>query len=73
LEEAMAAAESTGDLSAAAEAIAAGEAVTLKAGDAAYVPSNVTGEIRNDGQERAVALTIVLGPAEGMMAATPAP
>jgi quercetin dioxygenase-like cupin family protein len=74
LEEAMAAAESTGDLSAAAEAIAAGEAVTLKAGDAAYVPSNVTGEIRNDGQERAVALTILLGPAEGMMAAaTPAP
>ena len=52
LGEAMETAESTGDLSAAAESIAEGEAVTLAAGDAAYVPGNLTGEIRNDGQER---------------------
>jgi hypothetical protein len=71
---AMESAQSAGNLTAAAEAIAAGEAVTLEAGDAAYVPSNVVGEIRNDGQERAVALTILLGPSESMTtAATPAP
>jgi hypothetical protein len=48
--------------------------VTLEAGDAAYVPGNVTGEIRNDGQERAVALAFLVGPTEDMAAeATPAP
>lgn len=75
LGEAMAAAESTGDLSAAAEAIAAGEAVMLEAGDAAYIPSSVNGEIRNDGQERAVGLAFLVGPAEGMTgeATPPAP
>jgi quercetin dioxygenase-like cupin family protein len=74
LGEAMQTAESTGDLSAAAEAITAGEAVPLQAGDAAYVPGNVTGEIRNDGQERAVALVFLVGPPEGMTGeATPAP
>jgi hypothetical protein len=74
LGEAMEGAQSTGDLSTAAEAIAAGEAVTLEAGDAAYIPGNITGEIRNDGQERAVGLAFTLGPSEGMMAeATPEP
>ena len=74
LGEAMASAETTGDLSAATESIAAGEVVTLQAGDAAYVPSNVTGEIRNDGQERAMALVFLVGPPEGMTGeATPAP
>lgn len=72
--EAMGAAESTGDLSAATEAIAAGDAVTLEVGDAAFIPGNITGEIRNDGQERAVGLAFTVGPSEGMMAAaTPAP
>jgi quercetin dioxygenase-like cupin family protein len=74
LGEAMESAQSAGDLSAAAEAVEAGEAVTLEAGDAAYVRGNVTGEVRNDGQERAVGLLILLGPSEGMTAeATPAP
>ena len=74
LGEAMQSAESTGDLAAAAEAIAEGQAVTLEAGDAAYVPGNLTGEIRNDGQERAVALVFLVGPPEDMMPeATPAP
>jgi quercetin dioxygenase-like cupin family protein len=73
LDEAMQSAESTGDLAAAAESIAEGEAVTLEAGDAAYVPGNITGEIRNDGQERAVALVFLMGPPEDVMAeATPA-
>jgi quercetin dioxygenase-like cupin family protein len=71
---AMQTAESTGDLSAAAEAIAAGEAVSVEAGDAAYIPVNLTGEIRNDGQERAVALVFLVGAQEDMMAeATPVP
>lgn len=74
LGEALESAESTGDLSAAAEAIAEGDAVTLEAGDAVYIPSNVTGEIRNDGQEPAIGLAFTIGPSEGMMAeATPAP
>jgi len=74
LGEAMAAAETTGDMSGASEAIAAGEAVMLEAGDAAYIPANVSGEIRNDGDERAVGLAFLVGPPEDMMGeATPAP
>jgi hypothetical protein len=74
LGEAMESAASAGDLRTAAEAIAAGEAVTLAAGDAAFIPSTLTGEIRNDGQERAVGLAFLMGAPEGMTAeATPAP
>jgi uncharacterized cupredoxin-like copper-binding protein len=73
LSEAMAAAEASGDFSALMEAVAEGEAVTLEAGDAAYIPANVAGEIRNDGQERAVGLAFLVAPPEGMMGeATPA-
>ena len=72
--EAMATAEATGDFRTLLESVAAGEAVTLEAGDAAYLPANMTGEIRNDGQERAVALAFLVVPPEGMMGeATPAP
>ena len=54
--------------------MAAGEAVTLEAGDAAYLPANMTGDIRNDGQDPAVALAFLVVPPEGMMGeATPAP
>ena len=74
LGEAMATAEATGDFSTLMEATAAGEAVMLEAGDAAYLPANMTGEIRNDGQERAVGLAFLVVPPEGMMGeATPAP
>ena len=74
LGEAMEGAQSTGDLSAVAEAIASGEAVMLEAGDAAFIPGNITGEIRNGGQGRAVALAFTVGPSEGMWdEATPAP
>lgn len=70
---AMATAEATGDLSVAIEAIAAGEEVTLAAGDAAYIPGNVEGELRNDGSEPAVGLAFLVGPAGGATdAATPA-
>ena len=72
--EAMATAEATGDFSTLMESVAAGEAVTLEAGDAAYLPANMTGNIRNDGQDPAVALAFLVVPPEGMMGeATPAP
>ncbi|MCC2627967.1 MAG: hypothetical protein K0S14_1617 [Thermomicrobiales bacterium] len=71
---AMATAEVTGDVSALLETVPAGEAVTLAAGDAAYIPANVAGEIRNEGQERAVRLAILVVPPEAMMGeATPTP
>ena len=56
------------------ESITPGEAVTLEAGDAAYLPANSGGEIRNDGQELVVALGFLVVPPGGMMGeATPAP
>jgi quercetin dioxygenase-like cupin family protein len=74
LGEAMATAQATGEFSALLEAVAAGQAVTLAAGDAAYIPANVAGEIRNEGQERAERLAFLVLPAEAMPgAATPAP
>ncbi|HEX6669119.1 MAG TPA: hypothetical protein VF061_06150 [Gemmatimonadales bacterium] len=74
LGEAIAAAETSGDFSALLESIAAGETVTLEAGDAAYIPANSAGEFRNDGQEPAVSLAFLVIPAEGMSGeATPAP
>jgi mannose-6-phosphate isomerase-like protein (cupin superfamily) len=46
----------------------------LEAGDAAYIPANVAGEIRNEGQVRAVRLAFLVLPPEAMTGeATPAP
>jgi quercetin dioxygenase-like cupin family protein len=74
LGEAMATADATGDFRALMESVPAGQAVTLAAGDAAYIPANVAGEIRNEGQERAVRLAILVLPLEAMTGeATPAP
>jgi quercetin dioxygenase-like cupin family protein len=56
------------------ETVTAGEAVTLGAGDIAYIPGNVPGEIRNEGQEAATALAFLVYPSEGMTGeATPSP
>jgi hypothetical protein len=72
--EAMATAEATGDFSAMMESIAAGEAVTLAAGDAAYIPGNILCEIRNESQAPATGLAFIVYPSEGMMGeATPMP
>lgn len=75
--EAMAAAEESGDFSTVTEAVPEGEAVTLEAGDAAFIPGNVSGEIRNDGDARAVGLGFLIFPSEGPMdtagEATPEP
>jgi quercetin dioxygenase-like cupin family protein len=74
LGEAMAAAEATGDFSALMESIPAGQAVSLEAGDAAYIPANVAGEIRNEGQQPAMRLAfLVLPPGDMTGAATPTP
>ena len=74
MSEAMATAEATGDFSDVMESVAEGEAVTLEASDAAYIPGDVPGEIRNEGQEPATALAFIVFPSEGMMGeATPAP
>jgi quercetin dioxygenase-like cupin family protein len=70
----MATAEATGDLSGLSESVAVGVAATLEAGDAAFIPGNVAGEIRNEGQEPATALAFIVDPSQGMMGeATPAP
>ena len=71
---AIATAEATGDESVAMESVAAGETVMLEAGDAAYIPANTAGELRNDGQERVVSLGFLVIPLEGMLGeATPQP
>ena len=49
LGQAMATAQATGDFSALMKSVPAGQAVTLAAGDAAYIPAEVAGEIRNEG------------------------
>ena len=74
LMDAIVAAEGSGDFSGAMELVPAGEVITLEVGDAAFVPANVAGEIRNEGTERAVGLGILVGPSMDMMAeATPEP
>jgi quercetin dioxygenase-like cupin family protein len=60
----------------ATETIAAGQEVTLSAGDSALFPPNAGGEIRNDGQEPVSGTVALVGPpvAEGTpVAGTPAP
>ena len=69
----MASPQAAGDLTGVMEEVAMGEEATLAAGDSAYIPGGVNGEVRNDGQERADALVFLVAPAEGMAAATPTP
>jgi quercetin dioxygenase-like cupin family protein len=74
LGEAFAAAEESGDFTTLTQPVAEGETVTLDAGDAAYLPGNVAGELRNDGQEPVVMLGFLVLPSEAMSGeATPAP
>lgn len=54
------------------EEIPAGTEFTLGPGDSALFPPNVAGEVRNDGQERAVALITFVGPEPTDTEATPA-
>jgi quercetin dioxygenase-like cupin family protein len=68
---AIATAEATGAFTPSDEQIASGEEATLTTGDAAYIPGSITGEIRNDGQEPAEGLVVLVGPTEAMTEATP--
>jgi hypothetical protein len=61
------------DMSSVIEEVAIGVEATLAAGDVAYIPGSVNGEVRNDGQERAEALLFIVGPPEAMLSATPEP
>jgi hypothetical protein len=47
------------DLSAATEQMRAGKSVRLKTGDAAFIPINAVGELRNEGEAPAVGLVFV--------------
>ena len=74
---AIATAEATGVYEPEMEEIAADEEATLEAGDSAYIPPSINGEIRNDGDEPAMLLAFLVGPPDEMMAegegeATPA-
>jgi hypothetical protein len=69
----MEAAGEEADFAAAMEEVAMGEEVVLEAGDVAWIPGSVSGEIRNDGQEPAEGIVFLVGPPEAMSAATPAP
>ena len=71
MQAAMGAAEEGGDFAAETEEIAAGQEVTLGAGDTAFFPPNVSGEVRNDGQEQAVVLVVLVGPPETEGTPTP--
>jgi hypothetical protein len=60
------------------EQVAMGTEATLRAGDMAYVPGSIAGEVRNDGAEPATALLVLTDPpgtllGQGTPEATPAP
>jgi quercetin dioxygenase-like cupin family protein len=73
LSEVMAAPEGEGDFASVMEEVAMGAEATIAAGDVAYIPGSVNGEVRNEGQEVAEALLFVVGPPEAMLSATPEP
>jgi quercetin dioxygenase-like cupin family protein len=75
LDAAMGEAEASGAFLPETEEIAAGQEVTVAAGDAVLFPPNASGEIRNDGDEPAVVLVVFVGPPlmEGTAAGTPVP
>jgi uncharacterized cupin superfamily protein len=57
------------------EAPAAGDVVELKAGDVAFVPADVAGELRNEEDLPAIGVIFLVAPAsvDSRVAATPAP
>jgi quercetin dioxygenase-like cupin family protein len=73
LGEALAAAEESGDFTTLTQPVSGGEAVTLEAGDAVYLPGHVAGELRNDGEEPVVMLGFLILPLEAMTGEEPAP
>jgi hypothetical protein len=76
LQQALTPPSASGEESEVTESIAANQETTLSAGDVAFIPSTVTGELRNAGQEPAVALVVVVaagGTLSGSSAAAATP
>jgi hypothetical protein len=76
LQQALTPPSASGEESEVTESIAANQETTLSAGDVAFIPSTVTGELRNVGQEPAVALVVVVaagGTLSGSSAAAATP
>jgi quercetin dioxygenase-like cupin family protein len=68
LQQAMGAAQTTNaepDMTGVLEEVAMGEDATLEAGDIAFVPGSLTGEVRNTGQDTASVLLVITAP-QGM-------
>ena len=77
LQQAMATMETPGaepEMTGVVEEVTMGAEATVEAGDVAYIPGGVSGEVRNTGEEHAEALVVLIAP-QGMMMgeATPAP
>jgi len=64
-------AEAGGAFAAPEEAVAAGEAATLRPGDVGLFPPNAGGELRNDGAAPAALLAFLVAPAGGEAGAAP--
>jgi quercetin dioxygenase-like cupin family protein len=72
--DALATAEASGEMSNALGFNPAGNPLTLRPGDAVYIPAHTAGEIRNTGQEPGVGLAFLVIPSEAMAdGATPTP
>jgi quercetin dioxygenase-like cupin family protein len=66
--------EAGADMASAVEEVAMGAEGTLQAGDVAYVPGGVSGEVRNAGQETTTVLLVLVAPSGTMMGeASPTP
>jgi quercetin dioxygenase-like cupin family protein len=74
LQQMFASPESGADMASAVEEVAMGAEGTLQAGDVAYVPGGVSGEVRNAGQETTTVLLVLVAPSGTMMGeASPTP
>lgn len=71
LQEAINAADES--MSGVIEQVAMSEEATLETGDVAYVPGSVNGELRNDGDEPAVGLAVIIAPGGMLGMGTPTP
>lgn len=75
MEQAMSSGDMNPDLSGVLEEVPAGAEGTVEAGDVVHIPGNLTGEVRNNGDEPASALLVLMDPGSmgaGMAEATPA-
>jgi quercetin dioxygenase-like cupin family protein len=67
VQQAMATPGTAPEMAGVIEEVAMGEEAALQAGDVVYVPGNVSGEVRNAGQESTSALVFLIAPSSMMM------